>query len=100
MYRVRQVDGVYLVNEKEVEEVGQRVDDKLAQLPVHHGRDAGEQVANALRRVDVVRRHQVVPEALVVHEQLGTGRHPPGGHTDPISCFYYEVPNGFHDPLY
>ena len=21
-------------------------------------------------------------------------------YTDPISCFYYEVPNGFHDPLY
>jgi len=65
------------VNEEELQEIGQRVADELAQLTLHQRRNALKQLLHPLRRVSVVRRNQVKPELLVVEKQLSTRRNPP-----------------------
>ena len=70
------------MDEEEVEELGERVDDEITQLSVHHSRHAGEQVTHWLGRVSVVGRHEVEPEPLVVDEQLRTRRYPPASATN------------------
>jgi len=64
------------VNEKEIEKLGERVENELTKLSTHQRRDAGKQVLHDLRRVGVVGRNQMKPELTVVEKQLRTRRNP------------------------
>jgi len=68
---------VNLVYLKETEQFSERVDDETAQLSGHQRRDTGEEFTHELRGVVLMGRHQVLPQLLLVNEQLGTHWNPP-----------------------
>ena len=66
----------YLIEGEEAEEVVEGGDDEAPQLDGHECGDRREELLNEMRRVRLTRRHQVLPERLVVGKRLGTQRDP------------------------